>query len=274
MSTIFNWQTETFDDLLKSCQWDPLTPYLHRYFPSPGPILEAGCGAGRFVKYMHDEGFDCRGIEFNEVTVKNVKAKWPELQIVQGDVERMFYADNTFKGVLSVGLIEHFEPGPETVLAETWRVLEPGGIGLITVPCLNGLRRLKGPFCGIHHMIRVNPLVRTVLGKKRYERWGWNLYGSRFKYHVWPEWGEFYEYRFKPREFEQFLRAARFEILESVPLDQTGGMYHEFGRFMAKWEHCKIELYPHAKVLHRLFSMIPFFHNHMHLWVVRKKTER
>jgi SAM-dependent methyltransferase len=271
MSTIFDWRTEAFDDLLNSCEWDPLTPYVHAYFTPPGPILEAGCGAGRFVKYLHDRDFDCRGIEFNPVTVRNVKDKWPELQVVQGDVERMPYADGTFKGLLAVGLIEHFEPGPEKVLGELWRVLKPGGIGLITVPCLNGLRRLKGPFCGISHMVRVNPLVRAALGKRKYRRCGWNLYSRRFKYHVWPEWGEFYEYRFTPTEFEGFLRNARFDILESVPLDQIGGMYHEFGRLMARYDHCRIELYPHARMIHRLLSRVPFLHNHMHLCVARKR---
>ena len=270
MSTIFEWKTETFDDLLESCEWDPLLPYTLTYFTPPGPVLEAGCGAGRFVKYLHDRGFDCRGIEFNETTVKNVKNKWPELQVVQGDVERMPYADNTFEGLLAVGLIEHFEPGPEKVLAEMRRVLKPGSVALITVPCLNWLRRLKGPFCGITHAVRVNPVVRKIMGKNRYKRWGWNLCSGRFKYHVWPEWGDFYEYRFTPHQFERFLTDAGFDILESVPLDQVGGMYHEFGRFMAGYDHCKIMLYPHARIINWLFSKIPFFHNHMHLCVVKK----
>jgi SAM-dependent methyltransferase len=272
MSTTFSWRIEDYDYLLKSCEWDPLSPYAFLYFTPPGPVLEAGCGAGRFVKYLHDRGFDCRGIEFNETTIENVKSKWPELQVVQGDVERMPYADNTFKGALAIGLIEHFEPGPEKVLAEIWRVLKPDGVALVTVPCFNWLRRLKGPFCGISHMVRVNPVVRKILGKKRYKRWGWNLYSGRFKYHVWPEWGDFYEYRFTPSEFKRILKNAQFEILESIPIDQIGGLYQEFGWLAAKYVHCRFIVYPHTRLINWLFSKIPFFHNHMHLCVARKMS--
>jgi SAM-dependent methyltransferase len=273
MSTVFSWQVEAFDDLLSSCERDPLTPYVHKHFTPPGPILEAGCGSGRFVKYLHDLGFDCRGIEFNADTVRDVHAKWPELQIVQGDVLDMPYPDDEFEGVLAIGLIEHFEEGPERVLAEIRRVLKPMGIALITVPCLNGVRRLKGPFCGITHAIRVNPLVRTVLGRKKYQRWGCNLYSRRFHYHVWPEWGDFYEYRFRPREFETILADARFRILQSLPIHQVDGLYHEFGRLFVRYEHCRFVVYPHGKALNWMLSRIPFFHNHMHLCVVQKVTD-
>jgi SAM-dependent methyltransferase len=270
MSTVFSWQAEAFDDLLASCAWDPLTPYVHEYLAPPGPILEAGCGSGRFVKYLHDHGFDCRGIECNAETVRDIRRKWPELPIIQGDVLEMPYSDHTFAGVLAIGLIEHFEEGPEGVLAEIRRVLKPGGIALITVPCLNGLRRLKGPFCGITHMVRVNPLVRWLFHRKRHKRWGCNLYRREYRYHVWPEWGDFYEYRFTPRQFEESVLRAGLDVRESVPLDPLGGMYHEFGRLMTRIEHGKIELYPHARLLNWLFLQIPFFHNHMHLCVARK----
>jgi SAM-dependent methyltransferase len=270
MSTIFSWDLAAFDDLLKSCEWDPLTPYIHEYFTPPERILEAGCGSGRFVKYLSDRGFACAGIEFNADTVRNVLAKWPGLEVVQGDVLHMPYADDTFAGLLAIGLIEHFEEGPERVLAELRRVLKPGGIALITVPCLNGLRRLKGPFCGITHMVRVNPLVRALFRKKPHARWGWNLYRRRFRYHVWPEWGDFYEYRFTPRQFEQVLRDAGLRVLESLPIHQEDGLYHEFGRLVARYEHARFVVYPQGRALNWILSRIRFFHNHMHLCVVRK----
>jgi len=271
MSTIFSWKVEDFDYLLESCDTDPLNSYILKYFTRSGSILEAGCGSGRYVKYLHDRGYDCAGIEYNARTVEDAKNKWPELQIIEGDVEQMPYPDNTFKGMISIGVIEHFEEGPEKVLAEMRRVLAPGGIALITVPCLNWLRRLKGPFCGISHVIRANPLIRKALGKKELKHWGWNLCNSRYRYHVYPEWGDFYEYRFTPNRFKEILWQARFEILESVPIHQTDGLYHEFGRLFAKYVNYKFVVYPHGRIMNRLFSRILFFHNHMHLCVVRKK---
>jgi SAM-dependent methyltransferase len=269
MSTIFSWKVEEFDYLLQSCDCDPVTPYIFKYFSRPGPILEAGCGAGRFVKYLHDRGYDCKGIEHCKKTVEDVKKKWPELQIIEGDVEQMPYPDNTFKGMISIGVIEHFTEGPEKVLAEMRRVLKLGGIALITVPCLNWLRRSKGPFCGITHLIRVNPILRKILGKKKLKHSGWNLYTSRYKYHVYPEWGDFHEYRFTPSEFRGILKNAQFEILESIPIDQIGGLYQEFGWLAAKYVHCRFIVYPHTSIINWLFSKMPFFHNHMHLCVVK-----
>ena len=274
MSTIFSWKVEEFDHLLESCERDPVTPYIFKYFSPSARILEAGCGAGRYVKYLSDKGYDCVGIEYSRATVDKVKSKWPELDVIEGDVEKMPYSDNTVNGIISIGVIEHFEEGPEKVLAEMKRVLEPGGVALITVPCLNLFRRLKGPFCGISHSVRVNPIVRKILGKKRYKRCGCNLFSGRFKYHVWPEWGDFYEYRFKPSEFKSFLENAEFEILESVPIDQIGGLYQEFGKLAARYEKCKFIVYPHTRIINWLFSKFPFFHNHMHLCVVKKRSTR
>jgi SAM-dependent methyltransferase len=272
MSTVFSWKPENFDYLLASCEEDPLTPYIFKYFSRSGRILEAGCGAGRYVKYLHERGYDCTGIEYNQTTVENVREKWPELSVVQGDVEKMPYENETFDGVISIGVVEHFVEGPYRPLAEMLRVLKPGGIALITIPCLNRLRRLKGPFCGITHIVSANPLLRKMLGKKQLEHTGWNLYNPRYKWHVFPEWGDFYEYRFAPDEFKRILHESQYEILESIPLYQTDGLYHEFGRLFAKYVHCKFVVYPHGRMINRLFSQIPFFHNHMHLCVARKKN--
>ena len=271
MSTIFSWKVEDFDYLLESCDTDPLSPYILKYFTRSGRILEAGCGSGRYVKYLHDRGYDCVGIEYNQTTVENVKKKWPEIKIIAGDVEQMPFDDNSFSGILSVGVVEHFQDGPQKPLAELLRVLEPGAVALITVPCLNWLRRFKGPLCGITHIFRANPVLRKMLGKKTFAHYGWNLYSRKYKWHVYPEWGDFYEYRFKREEFESIIQKAGFGIIESVPLYPVDGLYHEFGRLVAKYEHCKFVVYPHSKLLNVLFSKIPFFHNHMHLCVVRKR---
>lgn len=273
MSTIFSWNPKEFDYLLESCDVDPLTPYMMRYFSNKnGAILEAGCGAGRYVKYLSDRKFCCEGIEYNGATVQAVQKKWPDLNIVQGDVENMSYSNGYFQYIISIGVVEHFIEGPHKPLLEMLRVLKPGGIALITVPCLNGIRRLKGPFCGISHLLKSNPLLRSFFGKKTLddESMSRNLYNPDYQWHVYPEWGAFFEYRFTPGEFKGFLQETGYEILESVPLYQQDGLYHDFGRLFLKHENWKFTVYFHGKLLNKILSLIPFFHNHMHLCVVRK----
>ena len=38
-----------------------------------GPILEAGCGNGRILRFYNDKGFDIIGFDFIEVAVKKLQ---------------------------------------------------------------------------------------------------------------------------------------------------------------------------------------------------------
>ena len=59
-----------------------------------------------------------------------------------GDVHGLPYADNSFGGYLSFGVLEHFEAGMAQPLAEAYRVLKPGGILVLTIPYPNVVNRL------------------------------------------------------------------------------------------------------------------------------------
>ena len=155
-----------------------------------------------------------------------------------------------------------------------WRVLEPGGKAIITVPCLNYLRRLKIPLRWVTSNLRRNNFIRKLFKKRTLVNNKWNRRGKNFKYRTFPEYGEFYEYRMIPRQFRESLSRSGFSIIEDVPLHNIDGLYHEFGRFFAKYEHYKFKLYIHGKILNYLLSKIPFFHNHMHLCVVTKMMRR
>ena len=92
-----------------------------------GKILEAGCGAGRIVRYYHDRGFDILGIDFVSVAVEKLRAVDPALKVEVGDVTQLRFADCSFKYVLAFGLYHNLEHGLEEAIAETYRVLQPGG---------------------------------------------------------------------------------------------------------------------------------------------------
>ncbi|PYJ71665.1 MAG: hypothetical protein DME76_01075 [Verrucomicrobia bacterium] len=64
-------------------------------------VLEAGCGLGRVVKYLHDRGFkQMSGIEVNNATVDFLNTFHPELDIRQGNILRLPYPNNTFDSKL------------------------------------------------------------------------------------------------------------------------------------------------------------------------------
>lgn len=270
MSTIFSWRPEEFDYLLKSCDQDPLTEYIVAHTSKNGRILEAGCGSGRYVKYLHDKGYKITGIEYNQETVANVNKLWPELSVHQGDVLSLDYPDNYFSCIISIGVVEHFLDGPDEPLRAMYRVLAPGGKAFITVPCFNYLRKLKVPLRWVTSNLRRNTYMRKLCGKKQLTDNAWHKRGIKFKYRTYPEYGEFYEYRMTPEEFRNALVRCGFTIREDVPLYQTDGLYHEFGRLFARHRQWEFKVYMHGKILNWALSRIPFFHNHMHLCVVSK----
>jgi len=53
---IFKWKKEDFEALLRSCWNAPERPYILKYMPKNGKIIEAGCGLGRFVIHLMEIG--------------------------------------------------------------------------------------------------------------------------------------------------------------------------------------------------------------------------
>lgn len=170
-SVAFTWAEEDFGALKRSCDPDPATPYILRYMPRQGRVIEAGCGLGRFVAYLCEMGYEVEGIEINPETVHVVNRRQPSLQIREGDVASMPYPDNSVAGVISLGVVEHFIDGPELPLREIQRILRPGAYAVLTVPSLNHIRRLKRA-CG-YYALRASlsriSLVRSMLGKEPLE---------------------------------------------------------------------------------------------------------
>lgn len=92
-----------------------------------GKILEAGCGAGRILRYYHDRGYDIVGMDFIDVAIDKLKEIDPSLKVEVGDITNLSYADGAFKYLLAFGLYHNLEHGLEKAVRETYRLLEQGG---------------------------------------------------------------------------------------------------------------------------------------------------
>lgn len=114
-----------FDQLLKG----QLTP--------PMRLLDAGCGSGRNLPYFLTAGFEVFGIDQSSVAITRVRALAAELaphlpaeNFRVEPVETISFPDATFDAVISSAVL-HFardEGHWQTMVAEMWRVLRPGGI--------------------------------------------------------------------------------------------------------------------------------------------------
>lgn len=91
------------------------------------PILEAGCGAGRILRYYHERGYDIFGMDFIEVAIDKLRKIDPTLQVEVGDITQLQYPDQSFKYLLAFGLYHNLEFGLDRAIAETYRVLQKNG---------------------------------------------------------------------------------------------------------------------------------------------------
>lgn len=93
-----------------------------------GPVLEAGCGAGRVLLHYRRAGRQIVGMDFIEVAVRKIRHASAEVPLSVADVTGLPFADASFAGVLAFGLYHSLEHGVERAFAETRRIMRPGGL--------------------------------------------------------------------------------------------------------------------------------------------------
>lgn len=181
------WENQSFDGLIKSSQTRTLMDIFCQYLDRPKmKIIEAGCGMGTWIYNLKQMGHDVIGVDYMQSTVDKVKAYDPDFPIEVGDVHQLRFPDSEFDAYVSLGVIEHFQAGPQQALLEARRILKPGGLAFITVPYLNLFRRLV-----THNLRDIYFTGRRLLGKNYY----------------------FWEYRYTKKELKKFLEEAGFEVI-------------------------------------------------------------
>jgi len=105
----------------------PLKYALQTVHSKNGSILEAGCGAGRILRYFHDLDYDITGFDFIEVAVEKLRKADNTLKVEVGDITNLNYGDEEFRYLLAYGLYHNLEHGLDDAIVESWRVLEKSG---------------------------------------------------------------------------------------------------------------------------------------------------
>lgn len=117
-------------------------PLLKQQLKTNGRYLDAGCGVGGWVAFLHEEGYQVAGIDAAPRTVRALTEYNPDLDLKVAPVTRIPYPDHTFNGVLAIGTLEYLEQELPAAIKEIGRVVLPGGVLFIEVPYANVLRRL------------------------------------------------------------------------------------------------------------------------------------
>jgi SAM-dependent methyltransferase len=91
-------------------------------------VLDAGCGSGRFAYYAAKYGAEVWAIDLGPAVVvaKGNTEAAGKVQVVQADLHRPPFADESFDFIYSIGVLHHL-PDPEAAFQNLLRYLKPEG---------------------------------------------------------------------------------------------------------------------------------------------------
>jgi ubiquinone/menaquinone biosynthesis C-methylase UbiE len=105
---------------------------MNRYVNDPqASVLDAGCGTGGTMKRLAGAG-EIYGCDYSPVALSFCRTRGFE-RLAAGDVSALPYADDSFRAAVSCDVLEHV-PDDYAGLREMHRVLQPGGVLILTVP--------------------------------------------------------------------------------------------------------------------------------------------
>jgi len=106
-------------------QWQTILEICLKY-PKDAPILDAGCGDGRYMRMLIKQGFtNVTGVDlFDSLDDRS-------LRYLRADVNALPFADEAFAVVYAVSVINYCRDVRSTI-NEWKRVIEPGGFLIVT----------------------------------------------------------------------------------------------------------------------------------------------
>lgn len=222
-----DWHT----DLSREPIWQTIRDICHR----PGLLLEAGCGRGQWLEFFEARGHLAVGVDFALSALRAGHRHAPANKLVCADLRRLPFAAGQFDYIFSNGAVEHDIQGPEAMLRELHRVLNPDGILMCSVPCLNIARLLALPWLVVRDWLKRREWLRRLAGKT-----------ERF---------EFYQYVYAPWTYRRALERCGFTLIALRPYGYPRGRPP---RALARWP--------------RVARLIAFFNPHMMMAICRPRV--
>jgi SAM-dependent methyltransferase len=120
-----------FRSMVTAAQYRRLYRLAETYVRRGSHVLDWGCGNGHFSYALHRMGYDVEGFSFHDFGLRRHLGEGYRFTMGEADEPvKLPYADATFEGVFSVGVLEHVREFGGTELGslrEIGRILKPGG---------------------------------------------------------------------------------------------------------------------------------------------------
>jgi ubiquinone/menaquinone biosynthesis C-methylase UbiE len=187
-------------------------PWILKYTPRFGRVLEAGCGLGRYNFYLSNLGINIIGLDFAEKTIDFLNEwkrsnNYDSVSFIKGDINKLPFENNSLSGYLSFGVVEHFQEGPYRPLKEAFRVLRPGGIAIITTP------NRSWNIIRVEYYNFLKTIIKKLIGRKVNK--------------------PFYQYEYTPKQLKKHVEKTGLMVTEFTGTDFLY-TFNEFSAFKLK----------------------------------------
>jgi O-antigen chain-terminating methyltransferase len=140
--------------------------YLSFLRGARGPVLDAGCGRGEFLRLLAQERIEAIGVESNPVSVRLCRDAG--LTVEEADAVAFLAGrpDASLGGVVAFQVVEHW-PAARTFsfLSEARRALKPGGVLIAETVNTDSLSALRAFFLDPTHVRPVPPAALVFLAE-------------------------------------------------------------------------------------------------------------
>lgn len=189
--------------------------FCERHFPTPGRLIDLGCGTGRLARQLVPLGFSYIGVDLSEEMLATARAHWRDSQFadrvefVQGNiVDLADIDDNSFDYAAclfsTLGMLRGHSHR-QTSLSSAYRVLKPGGLLI--------LHAHNRWFAGLGFKRLVQEFARTISFRPTAGDWTMpQAYGG----------AELTLHHFRRQELKLLTRSANFELIDCQAVSAEG----------------------------------------------------
>lgn len=232
----------SLEQQIQHCDNYELVWLFRKWLPDHQPILEAGCGSGRWIVWFNRQGWQAAGLDWSSLLQDRAIKTYPGIRFDTGDMRNMPYRDCQFGSLISLGAVEHSMEGPVKSLIEFHRVLKNNSVAIITVPFLGPIRKisrfLASPVKLLKQISHIRKIFHKPTGKQSYQEAKQGILSHYSADFVMSNDGwTFFQYHFSKKQMRAFISETNFKILDEFVEFPDEGILHNFGKIAGKYNY-------------------------------------